>query len=275
MLSAVPIGRDRSCANFCLPQKYRKTSRRAIDIGSTSLVQKPSEGTYEPCIPLQYAMDPRNDVMLAQYMNDEPLPPDYRSPVRVVIPGYVGWRCVRKLSKIRISDIWDNRVLPSFATEKDGEFVTAMFTHPSTSRNEQNLISVIMKPAQGEKITLSDARNGKTYRTEGYAYDGGGHELQRVEVSLDGGETCLYCIRKIPEEPIRHGNKFWTWMQWRISLEISYLLRCKGISVGCWNVFKTTQPEHPSWNTMRIMNKYWYVVRPEVIETRENGVPGI
>ncbi len=150
---------------------------------------EPSEGTYEPCMPLQYAMDPRNDVILAQYTNGEPLPPDYESPVRVVILGYLGWRCVKKVSKIRISDkendshylIWDNRVLPNFVTEKDGEFVTTMFTHPSTACNEQNLNSLIMKPAQEEKITLSDARKGKTYRTEGYTYDGGGHELQSVE----------------------------------------------------------------------------------------------
>ncbi|TKA41461.1 hypothetical protein B0A54_06364, partial [Friedmanniomyces endolithicus] len=180
----------------------------------------PSEGKYETCIPLDYAMDPTNDVLLAYEMNDVPLPPDHGYPVRLMIPGYVGGRCVKWLKKIWVTDhentshyhIWDNRVLPSFITEKDGDFAEAMFNHPDTACNEQNLNSVIVKPAQGEKVPLTDARKGKTYRIEGYAYDGGGHEVQRVEVSLDEGETWLYCVRRFPEYPIRHGNKFWTWL---------------------------------------------------------------
>ncbi|KAI9746937.1 MAG: hypothetical protein M1835_002315, partial [Candelina submexicana] len=243
----------------------------------------PSEGKYETCIPLQYAMDATNDVILAQFMNDVPLPPDHGHPVRVVIPGFVGGRCVKWLQKIWVSDkeneshyhIWDNRVLPSFITEKDGEFANTMFKHPSTACNEQNLNSVIVKPAQGEKVPLTDARKGKIYRLEGYAYDGGGHEVQRVEVSLDGGNTWLYCIRKFPDAPLRHGNKFWTWLHWHVDIEIAHLFRCKAIAVRCWNVFKNTQPEHMSWNTMGMMNNAWYIVKPEVVEQREDGVPEI
>ena len=166
---------------------------------------EPSEGKYATCIPLQYAMDPNNDVILAYEMNDVLLPPDHGYPIRLLIPGYVGGRCVKWLKKIWISDkendshyhIWDNRVLPSFITEKDGEFANTMFAHPDTACNEQNLNSVIVKPTQGARIHLTEARRGKTYRIQGYAYDGGGHEVQRVEVSLDEGETWLYCIRKV------------------------------------------------------------------------------
>ncbi len=166
---------------------------------------EPSEGKYATCIPFQYAMDPVNDVILAYEMNDVLLPPDHGYPVRLLIPGYVGGRCVKWLKKIWISDkendsyyhIWDNRVLPSFITEKDGEFATTMFAHPDTLCNEQNLNSVIVKPAQSERIEMTRARKGQTYKIQGYAYDGGGHEVQRVEVSLDGGDTWLYCIRKV------------------------------------------------------------------------------
>lgn len=146
--------------------------------------------------------------------------------------------------------IWDNRVLPSFVRDKDGPFAKTMFAHPDTACNEQNLNSIIAKPAQGEKLPLSHADSGKNYRIEGYAYDGGGHEVQRVEVSLDGGETWLYCVRKLPEYPVRHGSKFWTWVHWHVDVSTLHLLQAKGIVVRAWNVFKNTQPETMSWNIM-------------------------
>lgn len=243
----------------------------------------PSEGKYATSIPFDYGMDPSNDVLLAYGMNDEILPPDHGYPVRLMIPGYVGGRCVKWLKRIWISDkendshyhIWDNRVLPAFVTEKDGEFAETLFRHPDTACNEQNLNSVIVKPAQGEKIPLTSARKGQTYRIEGYAYDGGGHEVQRVEVSLDEGETWLYCIRKFPDAPIRHGNKFWTWLHWHLDVGITHLLQAKSITVRCFNVFKNTQPKDPNWNVMGMMNNCWYVVKPVITQDSESETPSI
>ena len=164
-----------------------------------------SEGNYATSIPLAYAMDSDNDVILAYEMNNVRLPPDHGYPVRVMIPGYVGGRCVKWLHKVWISDtendshyhIWDNRVLPSLVRDMDSEFSYTMFNHPSTACNEQNLNSIIVKPEHGETISLSDVNKSETYRIAGIAYDGGGHEVQMVEVSLDGGVTWLYCIRKV------------------------------------------------------------------------------
>ncbi|KAF2124682.1 hypothetical protein P153DRAFT_301773 [Dothidotthia symphoricarpi CBS 119687] len=244
---------------------------------------EPSEGKYATCLPFDYAMDATNDVILAYGMNDVMLPPDHGYPVRLMIPGYVGGRCVKWLKRIWISDkendshyhIWDNRVLPSFVTEKDGEFAEALFNHPDTACNEQNLNSVIVKPAQGEKIPLTAARKGQTYRIEGYAYDGGGHEVQRVEVSLDDGETWLYCIRKFPDAPIRHGNKFWTWLHWHVDIEITHLLQAKSITARCFNVFKNTQPREPNWNVMGMMNNCYHVVKPSIVQDSDSDTPSI
>lgn len=164
-----------------------------------------SEGKYATSIPLEYVMNPENDVILAYEMNNVRLPPDHGYPVRLIVPGYIGGRCVKWLRRVWVSSkendshyhIWDNRVLPSFILDMDSEFSHAMFRHPSTACNEQNLNSVIVKPAHGESIRLSDVRPGQSYRIAGIAYDGGGHEVQRVEVSLDGGNTWLYCVRKV------------------------------------------------------------------------------
>jgi nitrate reductase (NAD(P)H) len=263
-----------------VPEKKPEGERHWVNFEGAD---DPSEGKYATCIPFDYAMDPSNDVILAFEMNDVPLPPDHGYPVRLMIPGYVGGRCVKWLKRIWISDhendshyhIWDNRVLPAFITEKDGEFAEALFRHPDTACNEQNLNSVIVKPSQGEKIPLSSARKGQTYRIEGYAYDGGGHEVQRVEVSLNDGETWLYCIRKFPDAPIRHGNKFWTWLHWHVDVEITHLLQAKSITVRCFNVFKNTQPKEPNWNVMGMMNNCWYIVKPSIVQGSESDTPSI
>lgn len=238
-----------------------------------------SEGKYATCIPFDYAMDPCNDVILAYEMNDVPLPPDHGYPIRLLIPGYVGGRCVKWLRRVWISDqentshyhVWDNRVLPSFVTDMDSEFAETLFRHPDTACNEQILNSVIAKPAQGEKIAFSAVAQGSTYRIEGYAYDGGGRQIQRVEVSLDGGESWLYCIRQYPDRPIRHGNRFWAWLHWHIDIALWQVLRAPSITVRCFNTSKHTQPEKPIWNIMGMMNNCWYVVRRELIQNDGSG----
>lgn len=242
-----------------------------------------SDGPYSTCIPFDYAINAHNDVLLALEMNNQPLPPDHGYPVRLIIPGYVGGRCVKWLKRIWISEeendshyhIWDNRVLPSFVTEMDGPFASTLFKHPDTACNEQNLNSIIMKPTQGETLPLTDARGNHTYRIAGVAYDGGGHKVQRVEVSLDDGKTWLYCIRTFPDAPIRHGNKYWTWVHWHLDVKIQYLLRASSITVRCFNVFKNTQPRQPNWNIMGMMNNCWYVVKLEVVSSKDSDVPQV
>ncbi|KAG5297987.1 nitrate reductase [Histoplasma ohiense] len=241
----------------------------------------PNEGKYETCIPLEYAMDPSNDVILAYEMNDKALPPDHGYPVRVIIPGYVGGRCVKWLSRIWISDkpnssyyhVFDNRVVPGFITEMDSEFAKVMFSNPSTACNEQSLNSVIVKPAHGEKLNLvsEDQKKRREYRVEGLAYAGGGHEVQRVEVSLDGGKSWLYCIRRFPEAPIRHGKKFWTWVHWSVDVDISHLAQASGITVRCFDVFKNCQSEGLNWNLLGMMNNCWYTVRSNITQDPKSG----
>lgn len=164
-----------------------------------------SEGKYESCLPLDYVLDTNNDVLLAYEMNDHPIPPDHGYPLRLMLPGWVGARSVKWLSKVWVTDyendsyyyIYDNRQLPSFIEDPGSEIAEIMFRHPSTICTTQMLNSVIVRPAQGERINLGDLKNGAMYRVEGYAYSGSGNEIDRVEVSLDGGNRWSYCVRKV------------------------------------------------------------------------------
>ncbi|KAL2151183.1 hypothetical protein VTH82DRAFT_6281 [Thermothelomyces myriococcoides] len=59
---------------------------------------------YGASIPLNKAVDPRGDVLLAFGMNGETLPRDHGFPLRAVVPGHVAARSVKWLSKIVVSD---------------------------------------------------------------------------------------------------------------------------------------------------------------------------
>jgi hypothetical protein len=41
------------------------------------------------------------------------------------------------------------------------------------------------------------------------AYHGNGNLVQRVELTLDGGKSWRYCFRRLPEDGLRHGDKYW------------------------------------------------------------------
>jgi len=123
-----------------------------------------------------------------------------------MIPGYIGGRCVKWLRRIWISDkendsYWqfhDNRNLPSFVTGLDGDFAHVTTHHPDTAIFEQNLNSVICKPKHRKRIYIKDSRRGQTYHVEGYAYDGAGHEVQRVEISLDERANVALLCTQVP-----------------------------------------------------------------------------
>ncbi|KAK3984522.1 nitrate reductase [NADH] [Cladorrhinum sp. PSN332] len=229
----------------------------------------PSEGTYETSLLLEYVMDQANDVILAVYMNDLPLPPDHGYPVRLIIPGYIGGRCVKWLKKTWLSGggdksyyhVWGNRVVPGWVRGKGGDVAEAVFRNPSSACYEMGVNSVVCKPAQGEVV---DWGKRGMYKIEGFAYDGGGREVQRVEVSIDGGKTWLYAVREFPEYPVRHGSKFWTWVHWSVEVDVEEMAKGPGVMVRAWDQSKTVQPDGLRWNLTGMMNNSWYMVKPEV-----------
>lgn len=80
----------------------------------------------------------------------------------------------------------------------------------------QILQSVICKPAHNERIPLVDggrSANG-LYKVEGFAYNGSGTHINRVELTLDEGKTWRYCFKHYYEKPLRHGEKHWAWIFW-------------------------------------------------------------
>ncbi|KAI0831873.1 hypothetical protein BC628DRAFT_1310601 [Trametes gibbosa] len=234
---------------------------------------EPSSGRYATSIPLIHAMDPTNDVMLAFGMNGRVLHPDHGYPLRVIIPGYVGGRQIKWLTKIWVTEesnkshyhIWDNKVVPSFIDSKSHPLAKAFFSDESTACWEQILQSIICKPAHEEciEIPCESALEG-TYTIQGFAFNGGGNRIERVELSLDGGKTWRWCFRHFLGSPLRHGSKYWAWLFWSCDVKLKELANAFEIIVRAQDNKKMYQPEHITCNA-------WYRVRPTVIRNAETS----
>jgi sulfite oxidase len=132
-------------------------------------------------------------------MNDETLTSDHGYPLRIVVPGPIGARSVKWVNRIIVSDKeadshWqksDYKVLPSSIKKPqqiDYDRVPAV--------QEANVQSAICYPAStddGNKVKIlsikpnnEDMKNSKL-TIKGYAFSGGGRQIQNVQISLDHG----------------------------------------------------------------------------------------
>ncbi|CAG8704319.1 391_t:CDS:2, partial [Dentiscutata heterogama] len=202
-------------------------------------------GYYGTSIPLEWAMNDANDVILAYGMNGERLPPDHGYPLRAIIPGCIGGRMVKWLESITVSDkesdsyyhYFDNRVLPP-EYDMDRANKEKIWYNPDYIINKLNINSAITSPAHNERISLSSFVSTKEYTIKGYAYTGGGHKLTRVEISLDHGKT--WQLTKLTQPELEHPEvlkrgvnpipRYWCWSFWSISIPLYSFIRCEEIS---------------------------------------------
>jgi sulfite oxidase len=139
--------------------------------------------SYGSSVALEKAVSP--EVILAYEMNGEALTPEHGFPLRVIVPGYIGARSVKWLREITLqeqasSNPYQARDYKVFPPE-----VTAATADWSRGRTLERLSlnAVITTPQDGETVVA-----GPTM-IEGYAITGEEAGIDRIELSLDGGET--------------------------------------------------------------------------------------
>jgi sulfite oxidase len=219
-------------------------------VAFTGLDQAKEEGElteFGGSIPLAKALS--SDVLLADRMNGEPLLPVHGSPLRVVVPGYIGARSIKWLSTITV------QTTPStnyFQTRTYRLFPSHV--HSETSTEDQGI-------PLGElpvNAAICSPRDGKTVRgtvrTRGYAISGGTRRIERVELSLDHGMTFR------PVRLLDDGNAG-SWRLWEADLEID-----PGpgeLIARAWDSAAMTQPEDATkiWNLKGYLNNAWHHVR--------------
>ena len=201
-------------------------------------------------IPIGKAMSP--EVVLAYEMNGEPLAPEHGAPLRVVVPGYIGARSVKWLGSISLqeepsSNYYQTHAYKLFPPQVDEE--TADWAKGLTL-GELSVNSVICQPTDGETVLAGQVA------LRGYAITGGERSVQRIDVSIDGGEswTTADLLEAEEETP-------WTWRLWEASVDLS-----PGeyeIVARAWDSAANTQPElaEQIWNFKGYMDNSWHRIR--------------
>ncbi|XP_076066084.1 sulfite oxidase isoform X2 [Oratosquilla oratoria] len=180
----------------------------AVHVQFEGLDTDPGNMPYGASIPIEKAMDPRGDVILAYEMNGEEIPRDHGYPIRVIVPGVVGARNVKWLGRIEVSKDesdahWQQNDYKGFAPSVDWDTVDFK---KSPAIQELPVISGICDPVEGEKIKVNE--EGKV-KVRGYAWSGGGRKIIRVDVSADGGKT-WQAADELKSDEAKH-PRAWGW----------------------------------------------------------------
>ncbi|KAM3935203.1 sulfite oxidase, mitochondrial isoform 2-T2 [Leptodactylus fuscus] len=216
---------------------------------------------YGASISFKRAMSKDHDVLLAYEMNGEALPKDHGFPLRVIVPGVVGARNVKWLGRIIVheeesSSHWQQNDYKGFNPCVDWD--TVDFTS-APAIQDLPVQSAITDPRPGETITPDD--DGKV-TIKGYAWSGGGREIVRVDVSLDGGKT--WKVADLIGEQKKGPS--WAWKLWK--LEAAIPLEEKEMKVICKAVDSSynVQPDTvaPIWNLRGVLNNAWHRISVKV-----------
>ncbi len=211
---------------------------------------------YGASIPVEKALDPLGDCLLAHTMNDTELPRDHGYPVRAVVPGTVGARNVKWVSRVVASSEeydgqWQKRDYKGFSPSVDWSNVD--FTK-APAIQELPVQSLISSPADGAVFGEEE----DTVTVQGIAWSGGGRAVIRVDVSVDGGATWKEAeLERHSQRP----RRAWAWTLWEVTLPlqaaVSTQLCCKAVD-DSYNVQPDTTA--PIWNLRGCLSNAWHRV---------------
>jgi len=189
------------------------------------------------------------EVLLAYEMNGHPLPPHHGFPLRVLVPGYIGARSVKWLGGIVLQDAPSTNYYQARAYKMFPPHIQAESADWTQGQmlGALPLNSVIFHPSEGELLKAGPIS------IQGYAVAGGGHQLERVELSSDGGATWTQAMWLEQPRP-------WTWCFWEVTMPLGP--GTHQLIVRAWDSAGCTQPEdvRQVWNWKGYQNNAWHRV---------------
>jgi len=242
-------------AGYCVDEDCPAPSQAETD-ECDKHVQFISPGdTYAVSIPLQTAVNPQADVLLAWNMNGEPINRDHGGPIRAIVPGTTAARSVKWLGKISIGcdespSQWQQRDYKCFGPNMKQTQVRAEDWEGAQSMQEtpvQSAITNVVKANGNNKTTV-----------QGFAFSGGGRGIVRVDVSADGGKTWKQADL---HRDRAKGSRRWAWTMWSIEWpkdEISVGQQTEFVVKAVDDSYNT-QPEtfEGTWNFRGLCANAW------------------
>ncbi|MBI3405483.1 MAG: Rrf2 family transcriptional regulator [Acidobacteria bacterium] len=197
---------------------------------------------------VEKAMSP--EVVLAWEMNGQPLTPAHGYPLRLVVPGYIGARSVKWLERITLQE-----------NPSDNYFQTKAYKlvppNVDMSRLDWKALPALEDQVLNAVIceVRSENRGAKCELfASGYAIGRGGDPIERVEISIDNGQTWR------PAE-IKSNVAEWSWSLWTIRVGVPR--ESKTLMVRAWDAKGDSQPKSAKqiWNQKGYMNNSWHSVK--------------
>ncbi len=222
------------------------------------LDKDPSGSPYGASIPKEKVINEMGDVLIAFKMNDEDIPMDHGFPLRAVVPGIIGARSVKWLSRIIVSkeenkSHWqknDYKLLPPTVKDlKEADFSKLKAVQ------ESPIQSAICEPVDGAIVKKDNQR----FTVKGYAFSGGGNSIESVLVSMDGGKSWKKAQVNQLSAPL---YRQWAWALWEIDFDIPKdQEKCELLCVATDST-QNTQPETVKsiWNARGLMNNSWHKI---------------
>ena len=207
-------------------------------------------------------------------MNGQPIPPQHGKPVRIIVPGHVGVRNVKWLSKIVLSNEesqgpWQ-RGMSYKGFSPSTKSLEGIDVEAIPSLQEQPVQSAILCPNNEHNMTHT-VEAGDIIPVKGYAYSGGGRGIVRVDVSIDGGET--WKTAELTEGKHQPINRAWAWTFWEVDVEIPPKLVGKHMEIisKATDASYNVQPDTVAgiWNLRGINCNAWHRVVVEVVPSQE------
>uniref|UniRef100_A0A7S4L5J1 Cytochrome b5 heme-binding domain-containing protein n=1 Tax=Paramoeba aestuarina TaxID=180227 RepID=A0A7S4L5J1_9EUKA len=260
---------------------------------------------YAGVIPIEKALDPLGDAILAYEMNGVTLPRDHGWPVRLLAPGHAGCRNVKWVGRIEVAERPSeldagSRLDRHFGPEVSWGMHKAHAASERCPEKESNMEcklrldqgpviqtlpvqSIICLPEERSRI----CGKGDTIEVKGVAWSGGGRGICRVEISIDGGKN--WYAADLTDRPKCQGcppemgmGRNWAWRHFNLNLPLPDPLKevleqkkvveielCAKAIDGDFN----SQPMEMShsWNVLGVCVNHWHRVRVTLDPSLETG----
>jgi sulfite oxidase len=219
----------------------------AFDAPDVSQLAEPPQ-SYGGSVPVGKALGA--EVLLAWAMDGRPLTRVHGAPLRAVVPGWIGARSVKWLTRITAqSEPSGNffqatayRLLPAEADPAKAGPGDGISLGPVALNCD------VLRPDDGARVPAGPAE------ITGYALAGDDRAVARVDVSWDGGRSWV-------QADLDTGDGPWAWQHWRTTVDLP--AGEVEVTARAWDSTGALQPESAVhlWNPKGYANNSWARIR--------------